>query len=106
MTLNISSSTELSDQQVPPVNRFAPLSGVAFFVLLMASAVIAGETPGGMDSGARVHSLFKAHEGAEKVSNLLAALSVVFLVFFAACCASIWCRKARERSPLPCSAVQ
>ncbi|MDP9164493.1 MAG: hypothetical protein M3O32_00185 [Actinomycetota bacterium] len=50
----------------------------------MGSAVLAGESPGETDSGVRVLSLFRTHAGAQKASNLLAALSVVFLLIFAA----------------------
>jgi len=63
--------------------RLAPLTGVAFFVLLVASGVTAQKPPDDFASSATVVSFFKAHQGAEKVSNLLAGLAVVFLVLFA-----------------------
>ncbi len=64
-------------------DRLAPLSGVAFFVLLLVSAISGGETPSDYASGRAVLSDFTAHASAQKLSNLLAALGVVFLVFFA-----------------------
>ena len=72
-----------SNQQVSRWERFAPLSGVAFFLLLLISAVSGGETPSEYASGATVLSLFGADAGAHKVSHLIEALSVVFLLFFA-----------------------
>jgi hypothetical protein len=64
-------------------DRLAPLSGAAFFVLLLVSSISGGETPGDYASGRAVLSDFTAHASARKLSNLLAALSVVFLVLFA-----------------------
>ncbi len=64
-------------------DRLAPLSGAAFFVLLLVSSISGGKTPGDYASGATVLSDFTAHASAQKLSNLLAALAVVFLVLFA-----------------------
>ena len=63
--------------------RLAPLSGAAFFVLLMASAISGGAVPDGDGSGASVLSFYGEHAGAAKLSNLLATLGCVFLVLFA-----------------------
>lgn len=63
--------------------RLVPLSGVAFFVLLLVSAISGGETPGDYASGATVLSYFTAHASAQKLSHLLEALGVVVLVLFA-----------------------
>jgi hypothetical protein len=64
-------------------DRLAPMSGAAFFVLLLVSGISGGETPGDYASGRAVLSAFTAHATAQKLSNLLAALGVVFLVLFA-----------------------
>jgi hypothetical protein len=64
-------------------DRLAPLSGAAFFVFLLVSSVAGGETPGDYASGRTVLSNFAAHADEQKLSNLLAALAVVFLVLFA-----------------------
>ena len=72
-----------SNQEVSRWGRFAPLSGVAFFLLLVISALSGGETPSEYASGATVLSFFEAHAGAQKVSHLIEALGVVFLLFFA-----------------------
>ena len=72
-----------SNQRVSRWERFAPLSGVAFFLLLLISAVSGGETPSDYASGATVLSVFEAHADARKVSHLIGALAVVFLLFFA-----------------------
>ena len=63
--------------------RFAPLSGVAFFLLFLISAVLAQETPSEHASGATVLSFFEAHADATKASTLVAGLAIVFLLFFA-----------------------
>jgi hypothetical protein len=64
-------------------DRLAPLSGAAFFVLLLVSSISGGKTPSDYASGSTVISDFTAHASAQKLSNLLAALAVVFLVLFA-----------------------
>lgn len=65
------------------LSRITPLSGVAFFVLLLGSAVTSPQPPDEFSSGAKVVSFFTAHQNAEKLSDLLGGLSVVFLVLFA-----------------------
>jgi hypothetical protein len=70
-------------RQASRSDRLAPLSGAAFFVLLLVSSISGGETPSDYASGRAVLSDFTAHASAQKLSNLLAALSVVFLVLFA-----------------------
>ena len=72
-----------ADRRTSRWDRLAPLSGVAFFVLLAASAVAAGEPPSDYASGSTVLSFFNTHEGAEKASILLSGPGVVFLLFFA-----------------------
>jgi hypothetical protein len=64
-------------------DRLAPLSGAAFFVLLLVSVISGGETPGEYASGGTVLSDFTAHATAQRLSHLLEALGVVFLVLFA-----------------------
>ncbi|MDQ6688601.1 MAG: hypothetical protein M3Z50_13555 [Actinomycetota bacterium] len=88
MDIDLETGPTAADEGVRGWSRFAPLTGLAFFVLLMASAISAGQAPVAGDSGARVLQLFGAHPRVEKVSNLLAGLGVVFLVFFAAWFAS------------------
>jgi hypothetical protein len=64
-------------------DRLGPLSGAAFFVLLLVSSISAGETPGDYASGQAVLSHFTAQASAQKLSSLIEALGVVFLVLFA-----------------------
>jgi hypothetical protein len=64
-------------------DRLALLSGAAFFVLLLVSSISGGETPGDYASGETVLSDFTAHASAQKLSSLIEALGVVFLVLFA-----------------------
>jgi hypothetical protein len=84
MTIDLDTESAAAGERPRGWSRFAPLTGLAFFVLLMASAVSGGRTPEAGDSGARVLQLFAAHPGAVKVSSLLASSGVVFLVLFAA----------------------
>ncbi|MDP8908414.1 MAG: hypothetical protein M3N47_04695 [Chloroflexota bacterium] len=84
MTTNVGIAT--ADERAHHTSRWdrlAPLSGAAFFVLLLAHAISSGETPGNYASGSVVLSDFTAHESARKVSSLIEALAVVFLIFFA-----------------------
>jgi hypothetical protein len=65
-------------------SRLAPLTGIVFVVLLVASFVVGGSTPGVHASGAKVISFYQAHGSKQKISAYLSVLGVVFLVFFAA----------------------
>ncbi|HEY8767915.1 MAG TPA: DUF4386 family protein [Dehalococcoidia bacterium] len=65
-------------------SRLAPLTGLVFVALLVAAFAISGSQPGVHKTGAQVISYYKAHHSRQMPSNYLAALGVVFLVFFAA----------------------
>ncbi|MGI8496618.1 MAG: hypothetical protein ACR2OG_03415, partial [Gemmatimonadaceae bacterium] len=82
MDVDIAAPAERS-RHVSRWDQLAALSGAAFFVLLLVSSISGGKTPGDYASGRAVLSDFTAHATAQKLSNLLAALSVVFLVLFA-----------------------
>src|SRR5258708_19472437 len=64
-------------------SRFAPLNGVLFVVLLVASFSVGGSSPGTDDSGSKVISFYREHQNAQRASALLGALAVVFFLFFA-----------------------
>ncbi|MGI8922219.1 MAG: hypothetical protein ACR2HD_11250 [Solirubrobacteraceae bacterium] len=83
MSVDVDIAAPERSRHVSRWDRLAPLSGAAFFVLLLVSSISGGETPGDYASGATVLSDFSAHPTAQKLSNLLAALGVVFLVLFA-----------------------
>jgi hypothetical protein len=65
-------------------SRYAPLTGVVFVALLVASFALSGKTPGVHAAGAHVISFYKAHHGKEMASAILGAIGVVFFLFFAA----------------------
>jgi hypothetical protein len=64
------------------MKRWAPLTGVAFVVLLVASFAVSGSTPDGNDSAQKVVSFYKDHDTKEIVSSLLGVYAVIFFVFF------------------------
>lgn len=59
----------------------APLTGVAFFVLIVASFVVAGESPDTESSGSEITSYFSG-EVKPLIATILLALSAIFLLFF------------------------
>lgn len=65
-------------------SRLAPLTGIVFAGLLIASFAVGGREPGVHATGVKVLSYYKAHHSERMASDFLAALGVVFLLFFAA----------------------
>src|SRR5712692_7744052 len=65
-------------------NRYAPLTGVVFVGLLIASFAIGGSTPGVHSTGAHVISFYKAHHRAQFASDFIGAVGATFFLFFAA----------------------
>lgn len=64
--------------------RLAPLSGLVFVGLMAVVLGFAGATPGNSDSPAKITSFYLAHHNQQSIISFVLALSVVFLVFFAA----------------------
>ena len=64
--------------------RYAPLTGVVFVGLLIATFATSGSTPGVHSTGAHVISFYKAHHGELMAGNVLGAVGVAFFLFFAA----------------------
>lgn len=58
------------------------MTGAVFAVLLVASFVVAGETPGADDSVEEVVSFYSDNESEVVISAILSGLSAVFLLFF------------------------
>jgi hypothetical protein len=77
----------------------APLTGVAFFALLLASFIVGGSTPGSDATGQHVIAFYTAHKSKENVSAFLGFYSVVFFLFFAGVL------RARLREAMPESAL-
>ena len=65
-------------------NRWAPLTGVVFVAVLVASFLVGGSTPDAKDSAAKVISFYHSHGSRQNASAYLTALSLVpGLLFFA-----------------------
>ena len=62
--------------------RWAPLTGVVFVVVLVLSFLVGGETPSADDSATEVVSFYTDNEGEMFMSAFLAALAAVFFLFF------------------------
>jgi hypothetical protein len=66
------------------LNRFTPLTGLAFAVLSLLAFATASGAPSAGDSGAKVIAFYKAHSSSAQASDVLWTVAFVFLVFFAA----------------------
>lgn len=62
--------------------RLAPLTGVVFVALLVASFIVSGNTPNSDASAQEVASFYNSHGTSQNVSALLGGLSVIFFLFF------------------------
>jgi hypothetical protein len=69
----------MSDQ----LRRIAPLTGVVFAALLVATFALGGMPPNIHDSGLKVLAHYKAHHAKLMASDFLGALGVAFFIFFA-----------------------
>jgi len=65
-------------------SRLAPLTGIVFVGLLIATFAVGGSTPGVHATGLKVLSYYKAHHSQQMASAFLGAVGVVFLLLFAA----------------------
>lgn len=64
------------------VKRLAPLSGVVFFVLIVASSLVGSNDLRGSSSPAKVLAYYQAHQGRMVASGVLTVLAVVVGVIF------------------------
>jgi hypothetical protein len=65
------------------LSRLAPLSAVAFFLLLFVGmVVIGGDTPDSDATAAKVTAFYTAHRGEQQAAAILLALGSVFLLWF------------------------
>src|ERR687887_245982 len=62
--------------------RLAPLTGVVFVALLVASFIVSGNTPDSDASAQEVASFYSSHDPSQSVSALLGGLAVIFFLFF------------------------
>jgi hypothetical protein len=63
--------------------RFAPLTGIAFVVLLVIGfGPVGGSTPGSDDTGAKVATYYHTHQSKQITAIILVLLAVLFFAFF------------------------
>jgi hypothetical protein len=65
------------------LERFAPLSGLLFVVLVLAAVIVGGETPGANDSLAKVIDYWRDNDDQAIAASIIAAFSAVALLWFA-----------------------
>jgi hypothetical protein len=66
------------------LERWAPLSGVLFFVLIVATLILTFDTPGTGDKTADVVKYWSDNDTQQIIGNLIGGLAVVALVWFGA----------------------
>jgi hypothetical protein len=66
------------------LDRYAPLTGVVFVVLIVVAIVIGGETPDNSDPAQEIASFWKDNDTEQIWSSVIGAWSLVFFVWFAA----------------------
>ncbi len=65
------------------LQRYAPLTGIAFFAFLLASFIVGGDTPDVDDSTEDVVAFWADNDSASIASAVLGAYAVVFYLWFA-----------------------
>ncbi len=78
--------------------RYAPLSGIVFVVLMVVSFIAQGKRLSVHKTGAEVISHYKAHHSSEMASAWLSVVAIIFFVFFAAAVWSYLRRSERGRT--------
>jgi hypothetical protein len=66
------------------LERFAPLTGIVFVVLVIVATIIIGETPAADDPLAEVVNFWDDNKDSAVVASILGAISSAFLLWFAA----------------------
>lgn len=65
------------------LERFAPLTGLLFVVLVIVAVIVGGETPGANDSIGKVLEYWQDNDEQAVVASIIAAYSAVALLWFA-----------------------
>jgi hypothetical protein len=71
--------SDLTQQRWPAL---APLTGVAFVILIVIAFVVGGETPDINDSPQKVLSYYNDHDSKQMFASAILALGTVFFFFF------------------------
>jgi hypothetical protein len=74
---------ERMSQRTATLERLAPLTGLVFSVLLVICFVISNDSPNTDDSTAKWVSYYSKHDGREIAVSLVAAIAILFFVWFA-----------------------
>jgi hypothetical protein len=62
--------------------RYAPLTGVAFFVIVLIGFLIGGDTPGSHDSAIKAEAFYTRHRDQQMVASFIIMWGAIFLPFF------------------------
>jgi hypothetical protein len=82
------------------LNRFLPLSGIVFVLIVVGVVVLTSEPPGSTASAAEVASFYAGHEVEQWVGAFVFAAAAPFLVVFAASVAAAFGGAGGPRSQL------
>jgi hypothetical protein len=66
------------------LERYAPLTGLAFFILAFVSFILSNDSPDSDDGPVKVISYWSSHDSKEIASAIVATFAVLFLVWFMA----------------------
>jgi hypothetical protein len=66
------------------LSRFAPLTGLAFVVLVVIGIFSSNTSPNANATGAHVISFYTAHKSGQEASDLLLGIGLAFFLFFIA----------------------
>jgi hypothetical protein len=65
------------------LERYAPLTGLLFVVLVLVAVIVGGETPGANDGIVKVIKYWRENDDQAIVASIIAAFSTVALLWFA-----------------------
>jgi len=68
---------------MPGLERFAPLTGLLFVLLVIVAVIVGGETPGADDGIVKVIAYWRENDDQAIAASIIAAFSAVALLWFA-----------------------
>ncbi len=72
------------------LERWAPLSGVLFFVLILVTIILTSDSPSATDRTSDVVKFWTDNDSKQIIGNLIGGLAVVFLIWFGAVLRSVY----------------